>query len=190
MAFFDIKYKKELEFLEDNFKKLTTLEKFAAQKGIKDIFQDNGAKVLQQLVISGMTNLPGREGNDAIDSNGVEWEFKSINIATKASGFSTDHHATEKLLNRFNSIPWLFSIYNNVQLLEMYVLSPGQLNEWTEQKIKHLRDRGVPSLNNPKIPLKYVKTNGVRIYPFPDPPIDPATLDGSQCFEDNKNNSN
>lgn len=71
MAFFDTKYKKELEFLEDNFKKLTTLEKFAAQKGIKDIFQDNGAKVLQQLVISGMTNLPGREGNDAIDSNGL-----------------------------------------------------------------------------------------------------------------------
>ena len=32
MAFFDTKYKKELEFLEDNFKKLTTLEKFAAQK--------------------------------------------------------------------------------------------------------------------------------------------------------------
>ena len=38
---------KEIEGLWDN---LLSLERFAKQYGIDDIFQDNGAKVLQQLV--------------------------------------------------------------------------------------------------------------------------------------------
>ena len=160
------------------YEKFKGLEDFASKNGIEDIFQDNGAKVIQQIVIADFKVLPGREGNDAVDSNGVEWELKSINIATSARGFSTDHHTTFELLDRFNSIPWLFSIYQNTQLLEMYVLSPGQLEQWVEKRKKHLHEIDGTSLNNPKIPLKYVKTTGTKIYPFPNPPIDPATLDG------------
>lgn len=184
MAFLDSKHKQELTFLKDKWQSFKDLEALANQKGIPDIFQDNGAKVLQQVIISGMTFLPGREGNDAVDSNGVEWEFKSINISTKATGFSTDHHSTMELLTRFNSVPWLFSVYRGIHLQEMYVLSPGQLDEWTDKQKKNLSNKiaqhKATSLNNPKIPLKYVRERGTKIYPFPDPPIDPATLDGKR----------
>ena len=182
MAFLDKEHKKEIEFLKEKWNSLKDLEELAQKKRIPDIFQDNGAKVLQQVILSGMDFLPGREGNDAVDVNGVEWEFKSINIATSATGFSTYHHSTLELLDRFNSVPWLFSVYEGIHLQEMYVLSPGQLNEWvTKQKNnleKKIQEGKANSLNNPKIPLKYVKANGTQVYPFAKDPIDPASLDG------------
>lgn len=178
MAFFDKKHQKELFILENTWGKLKKLSELAKNKGIEDIFQDNGAKVLQQLTISNMEFLPGREGNDAVDRNGIEWELKSININTTATGFSTDHHATQELLDRFNSVPWLFSVYRGINLEEMYVLSPGGLNDWVMHQKENLSKKiGQSSLNNPKIPLKYVRKVGTKIYPFPKMPIDPATLD-------------
>ncbi|GAX02058.1 restriction endonuclease [Secundilactobacillus silagei] len=182
MTFFDSSHKKEIEGLNKLWGALADLEKLGKQKGIDDIFQDNGAKVLQQVIISDLSFLPGREGNDAIDKNNVEWEFKSLNTETTASGFSTDHHATHELLQRFNSVPWLFSFYAGIHLQEMYVLSPGGLSKWTEHQRNHLDERiregKGKSLNNPKIPIKYVKKHGTKIFPFPQSPIDPATLDG------------
>jgi len=44
----------------------------ASVHGIDDIFQDNGGKILQILLYTGLTILPGREGNDAQDENGRE----------------------------------------------------------------------------------------------------------------------
>ena len=35
--------------------------------GINDVFQDNGGKLLQVLLITGLKDIPGREGNDAVD---------------------------------------------------------------------------------------------------------------------------
>lgn len=60
--------------------------------GIQDIFQDNGGKLLQVLLVTGLKNLDNsREGNDAIDSGGNEYELKSVNIRLTKS-FSTHHH--------------------------------------------------------------------------------------------------
>ena len=78
---------KEIEGLWDN---LLSLERFAKQYGIDDFFQDNGAKVVQQLVYLNMSNIPGREGNDGRSENGMEWEMKSINLDMSANGFSTN----------------------------------------------------------------------------------------------------
>ena len=45
---------------------LHDLEAMATEYGIPDLFQDNGAKILQQLVLLNFDNLAGREGNDAV----------------------------------------------------------------------------------------------------------------------------
>lgn len=181
MAFFDKQHQFDIQKLEGLWKKLVDLEGLAKSRGINDIFQDNGAKVLQQLIISNMKFLPGREGNDAEDRNGVEWEFKSVNIDTSARGFSTDHHTTVNLLDRFNSVPWLFSIYKGIHLQEMYVVSPGGLDEWVAKQkaglTKHWKTNKDYELNNPKISIKYVKSHGILVYPFPNPPVDPANFD-------------
>ena len=47
----------------------------ANQHGINDIFQDNGGKLLQVILTLGLTVLPGREGNDAVDELGLEYEL-------------------------------------------------------------------------------------------------------------------
>ncbi len=40
------------------------LQDLATKYGINDIFQDNGGKVLQSLIILGLKLSPGREGNE------------------------------------------------------------------------------------------------------------------------------
>ncbi len=47
----------------------------ATKHGIDDIFQDNGGKLLQVLLLIDLTILPGREGNDAADASGREYEL-------------------------------------------------------------------------------------------------------------------
>lgn len=81
-----------------DFKKLLAIwpsveeyQSLATKHGIDDIFQDNGGKILQVLLLLNMRILPGREGNDAIDATGQEFEMKSVNIEL-TKGFSTHHH--------------------------------------------------------------------------------------------------
>lgn len=53
---------------------------------IEDIFQDNGGKLLQVLLVTNLQNLTdSREGNDAKDSNGKEYELKSVNTQLQRS---------------------------------------------------------------------------------------------------------
>ena len=65
----------------------------ASKHGIGDIFQDNGGKLLQLLLITGLKGTGGREGNDARDEHGREYELKSVNTLLTQS-FSTHHHMT------------------------------------------------------------------------------------------------
>lgn len=76
------------------------LQKLASKHGIDDIFQDNGGKTLQVLLNTGLTILPGREGNDARDENGREYELKSVNIRLTQS-FSTHHHMNPHIIEKY-----------------------------------------------------------------------------------------
>ena len=96
--FYGNEHKKIIAKLEKSWINLHDLTEFAKDFGINDIFQDNGAKILQQLVYLNMKLLPGREGNDCVSASGREWEMKSINLDTTASGFSTNHHLTKEII--------------------------------------------------------------------------------------------
>ena len=173
MVFFDEAHKNEIEKINRLWSNLRELSEFAKEKGIDDIFQDNGAKILQQLVYLKFKNLPGREGNDAVDERNCEWEMKSINIGTSASGFSTNHHLNHEILAKYREVPWSFAIYNGIELEEIYVMSPEQLEpmfqHW-EQKLTTMAH-----INNPKIPIKFVRQNGACVYPMNEEnPVNPA----------------
>ncbi|MCC8410501.1 helix-turn-helix domain-containing protein [Mucilaginibacter sp. UR6-1] len=135
----------------------------ADKHGINDIFQDNGGKLLQTLLVTGLKMLPGREGNDAKDHQGNEYELKSVNIKLTKS-FSTHHHMNPTIIAKYRKVDWIFAIYDGIELLEVYKLTPEHLapfyDGWEE---KWHRDGG-KDINNPKIPLKYVKHNGIKIY--------------------------
>lgn len=175
MKYYGKKHKEEIATLEELWDNLQELSDMAKDYGIDDIFQDNGAKVLQQLVYLNMDVLPGREGNDCVSRSGTEWEMKSINLDTSAKGFSTNHHITYDIIDKYRQVPWTFAIYRGINLQEIYALTPDQLepyfNKWEDQL------RGVAHINNPKISVNFVRENGVRVYPIDAiNPIDPDEL--------------
>ena len=179
MKFYGKKHLALIEEMEEIWESLKDLAELAKQYGINDIFQDNGAKILQQLVYLNMTALPGREGNDSVSKSGTEWEMKSINLETSASGFSTNHHTNHVIIAKYRKVPWTFAVYEGITLREIYVLTPKILEpiykHWEEKlKVKE-------HLNNPKIPVKFVREKGIKVYPIDSKnPIDPDSVDISQ----------
>lgn len=175
MAFFDRKHQQRIAELEELWENLHDLAELAKGYGIEDIFQDNGAKILQQLIYLNMEVLPGREGNDCVSLSGTEWEMKSINLETSASGFSTNHHTNRDIIAKYRQVPWTFAIYHGIHLSEIYVMTPQMLEplyrHW-EAKLQMMSH-----LNNPKIPVNFVRENGIQVYPIdPNNPIDPDSI--------------
>lgn len=175
MPFYDRNHQRRIYEIEELWESLHDLSELARAYGIADIFQDNGAKVLQQLIYLNMTILPGREGNDAMSESGIEWEMKSINLETSASGFSTNHHTTQDIIDKYRQVPWSFAIYYGIRLNEIYIMTPEMLEpiyEHWEYKLQTMTH-----LNNPKIPVSFVRSNGIRVYPInPHNPIDPDSI--------------
>ena len=135
----------------------------ATKHGIDDIFQDNGGKLLQVLLITGLRILPGRLGNDAVDENGVEYELKSVNVDLTSS-FSTHHHLNPTILEKYRNTDWIFAIYSNIELVSIYHMKPEDLefpyfDRWERQWNATGEDR-----NNPKIPVRFVQNKGRLIY--------------------------
>jgi len=91
----------------------------ASRHGIGDIFQDNGGKLLQLLLITGLKGTGGREGNDARDENGREYELKSVNTLLTQS-FSTHHHMNQTIFAKYPHVDWVFAIYEGIELQVIY----------------------------------------------------------------------
>lgn len=175
MEFYGQEHREKIKRMESLWANLQALSDLCKEYGIEDMLQDNGLKVMQQLVYLNMDFLPGREGNDSISNSGTEWEMKSVNILL-TSGFSTNHHTNYDIIAKYRKVPWSFAIYEGIKLKEIYVMTPSQLEpiyqHWEEQL-----NNGRSHLNNPKIPVKFVRANGLKVYPInPNNPVDPDSI--------------
>lgn len=144
------------------------VQELAVKHGIRDIFQDNGGKLLQVVLLLGLEVLPGREGNDARDPTGREYELKSVNISL-TRGFSTHHHLNPTILAKYRQVGWIFAIYQDIELVAVYHLEPSALEELFTRWEQKWHDEGGRDINNPKIPLFYVEKHGLRVWPPPPP---------------------
>ncbi|NJO21514.1 MAG: type II site-specific deoxyribonuclease [Spirulinaceae cyanobacterium RM2_2_10] len=155
----------DLERLNEAFQGIREAQQLADEYGINDILQDNGGKVLQVLILLGLRISPGREGNDAIDAEGNEYELKTINRSlNKNAGVTTHHHLTVDIINKYRAVKaWYIAIYEGVELKEIYKLLPEQLEVLFQKWEEKLTERNQP-LNNPKIPMHIVR-KGERVYP-------------------------
>lgn len=145
------------------FPSIREYQELARKHGIDDIFQDNGGKILQVLLLTGLEVLPGREGNDAKDSDGNEYELKSVNILL-AKSFSTHHHMNPVIIDKYRRVDWIFAVYEGIEIKEIYILTPNNLEPYYEKWEKKWHADGGKDINNPKIPLKYVREIGKRYY--------------------------
>jgi len=160
--------KSDIERLGDAFKGIREAQQLADEYGINDILQDNGGKVLQVLILLGLRISPGREGNDAVDSEGNEYELKTINRSlNKNAGITTHHHLTKDIINKYRAVKaWYIAIYEGVELKEIYKVFPQQLEEVFQKWEKRLDEDSQP-INNPKIPMSLVR-KGEKVYPTSD----------------------
>lgn len=135
----------------------------ATRHGIDDVFQDNGGKLVQTLILLGLQKLPKREGNDAKDIEGNEYELKTLNVKLTRS-FSTHHHLNATIIRKYRAVTaWYFSVYEHIELVEIYRVTPNQLDGFFQTWERKLAT--INHINNPKIPLVFVRTNGERVYP-------------------------
>lgn len=138
-------------------------QRLATKHGIDDIFQDNGGKLLQVLLLLGLRIIPGREGNDAVDADGREYELKSVNIEL-TKGFSTHHHMNPVIIAKYRQVPWVFAIYRHIALQAVYILEPENLEFYFQKWEEKWHADGNKDINNPKIPVKYVIENGKLLH--------------------------
>lgn len=137
-------------------------QNLATRYGIGDVFQDNGGKLLQILLRTGLRNIPGREGNDATDANGNEFELKSVNILLTRS-FSTHHHLNPVIISKYRKVGWIFAVYEGIELKRIYRMTARQLEPYFSKWEAKWKKDGGKDINNPKIPLTFVEQHGKHL---------------------------
>lgn len=151
------------KILDKLFPYIRRYQKLASAHGINDIFQDNGGKLLQIALFTGLEILPSREGNDAKDAQGNEYELKSVNVELTQS-FSTHHHMNPGIINKYRKVIWIFAVYRGIELQAIYRMTRETLEPYYSKWERDWYERGERDINNPKIPLKFVVENAELVY--------------------------
>ena len=153
----------DAEKLKKLFPAVREYQELAVQHGIPDIFQDNGGKILQVCLMLGLTALKAREGNDAKDEHGNEYELKTVNLL-RTEQFTTHHHLNPTIIAKYRKVDWIFATYEAIELKEIYHLTPVEMEYWYKRwETKWYADGG-KDINNPKVPLVYVQQHGKLLY--------------------------
>ena len=152
--------------LEKLWPAIREYQALATKHGIRDIFQDNGGKLLQVLLITGLLAMDSREGNDARDADGNEYELKSVNTLLTQS-FSTHHHMNPVILAKYRKVVWFFAVYQGIELQAIYRMTPEWLEPYFTKWEQKWHADGSKDINNPKIPVKFVKQNCELFYTAP-----------------------
>jgi hypothetical protein len=158
--------------LDKIFPHLRLLQKLATKHGIPDIFQYNGGKYLQLALVTGLTLLKSREGNDAIDETGRQYELKTLNV-DRVTSFTTHHHLNPTIIAKYRKVDWVFAVYRSIELEAVYYMPVYTLEPFfAKWETKWNFDR--KDINNPKISLKFVVERGYKVFPADQEPILPA----------------
>lgn len=161
-----LKPHRDIKLLQRVWPEIQKYQTLAKKHGISDIFQDNGGKILQVLLLLGLRILPKREGNDAIDDDGCEYELKSVNIEL-TQNFSTHHHMNPVIIAKYRKVPWIFAIYRDIEIQCIYKMTPKQLEPFYKKWEQKWERDGDKDINNPKIPMTYVMKQGELLYEKP-----------------------
>ena len=145
---------------------LPSIRKFqdlARKHNIKDVFQDNGGKYLQLQIILGLKTDGAREGNDATDEDGNEYEIKTVNLELQ-NQFTTHHHLNPTIIAKYRKVDWFFAAFESIELKAIYRMTPEMMEPFYSKWEKKWYDDGNKDINNPKIPLSYVMRHGEIVW--------------------------
>lgn len=146
--------------------------------GIHNVFDDNGYKDLILLTLFGLRKL-GREGDDAVDAQGRQFETKTVarlnsrGERRRSLGITTEHTMTLANIARYRAtFMWIVAVFDGAVPEGIWEISSRALEPffaiWEERltEIDLRTDEPLRNhLNNPKIPLKFIEEHGVKVYP-------------------------
>lgn len=166
----------DAKLLKRLFPSIRTYQELATKHGILDIFQDNGGKLLQVCLILGLTVLKSREGNDAVDEDGFEYELKTVNLLRTAQ-FSTHHHMNPVIIAKYRKVDWIFSTYEDIELKESFLMKPAAMEYWYKKWEAKWDADGGKDINNPKVPLTYIRLHGELLHSSIGEPLEQSLSD-------------
>lgn len=153
------------------------LQVLATEHGIHNVMTDNGYQELVVLTLFGLTKLR-REGNDARDAEGREYELKTVGRISadgdrkNSLSITTEHTLTLANIERYRRVfLWVVAVFDRTLPEVIYEVTPQALEPYFSkwEGLLNQRDgdwRPVRDhINNPKIPLKFIAQNGIRIWP-------------------------
>jgi len=149
----------ELETVWDG---VLAFQNLAEHYGVHDIFQDAGGKMVQLAVATGVELVEDRNGPDAVDRIGNQYEIKSTDIAKTTGGFSTNHHLNHATIKKFSSRRFIFAIYEGITLMEAYFVEAKQLEPYFANWRRKLKTK--THLNKPIITVKCIREKGTVAY--------------------------
>lgn len=153
----------DVQLLKKLFPAVRRYQKLALKHGIPDIFQDNGGKILQVCLILGLVVLKAREGNDAVDAEGNEYELKTVNLL-RTDQFTTHHHLNPVIIEKYRRVDWIFATYEAIELKEIFLLQREAMEYWYRKWSDKWIADGNKDINNPKIPLSFVRRHGALLH--------------------------
>lgn len=97
------------------------------------------------------------------DNYGNEYELKTVNIL-KTDQFTTHHHLNPVIIAKYRKVDWIFSTYEAIELRESYLMKPSAVEYWYKKWDAKWHADGGKDINNPKVPLSYVRQHGTLLY--------------------------
>lgn len=152
-------YENDKQKFDRLFPAVREYQALAYKHNINDIFQDNGGKYLQLLMVLGLATDGSREGNDAVDVEGNEYEIKTVNLEL-TDQFSTHHHLNPTIIKKYRKVDWFFAPFKGIELQAIFRMKPKDMEFYYSKWEKKWQDDGGKDINNPKVPLKYVIQHG------------------------------
>ncbi len=144
----------------------------ADEFGIVSVFDDGGYRELLLLRLLGLTRLPGRGGDDAIDlQNGLQYELKTVNLVNTKGvrrvnpGVTTCHHVNLEIIARYRRVAgWIIGIFYINNPVEIYEVATPDLEKYFRAWEIRLTNSTLLHINNPKISFADVRLRGTCIY--------------------------
>ena len=104
----------------------------AKKYNIGDVFQDNGGKYVQLLILLGLKSDGAREGNDATDEEGQEYEIKTVNLELQKQ-FTTHHHLNPTIIAKYRKVDWYFAAFESIELKAIFRMTPKSMEKYYTQ---------------------------------------------------------
>ena len=112
------------------------LQEHASERNIHNVFDDGGFKELFMLTLFGMKKL-GREGDDAIDVQGRQYEMKTVaRVSSKGERKSslqvtTEHTLTLANIERYRKVHlWIVAVFDQSEPEAIYEITPAALEPY------------------------------------------------------------